>query len=55
MLVVEYKRKFYELMPYVGISDSSSLVVQHFIHSLNIHYIGGVKVFEPKTLKHAIR
>ena len=31
MSVVEYERKFYELMPYAGISDSSPLMVQHFI------------------------
>jgi hypothetical protein len=55
MSVAEYERKFYELMPYAGISDSSPLMVQHFIRGLNNRYIGGVKVFEPKTLKHAIR
>lgn len=55
MSVVEYERKFYELMPYAGISNSSPLMVQHFIRSLNNRYIGGVKVFEPKTLKHAVR
>ena len=55
MTMVEYERKFYELMPYVGINDSSQLTVQHFTRGLNNQYIGGVKVFQPKTLKDAIR
>ena len=54
MSVAEYERKFYELIPYAGISDSSPLMVQHFIWGLNNRYIGGVKVFQPKKLKDAI-
>ena len=54
MSVAEYERKFYELMPYAGISDSSPLMVHHLIRGLNNWYIGGVKVFQPKTLKDAI-
>ena len=55
MSVAEYERKFYELMPYAGFSDSSPLMVQHFIRRLNNRYIGGVKVFQPKTLKDAMQ
>ena len=54
MTVVEYERKFFELMSYAGINDSSPLMVQHFIRGLNANIIGGVKVFQPKTLKDAI-
>ena len=55
MSVVEHERKFYEPMPNAGISDSSPLMVQHFIRGLNNRFIGGVKVFLPKTLKDAIQ
>ena len=55
MTVVEYERKFYELMPFAGINDSSPLMVQHFIRGLNNRFIGGVKIFQPKTLKDVIR
>ena len=55
MIVAEYERKFSELIPYAGISDSSPLIVQHFIQGLNNRYIGGVKVFQPKTLEDVIR
>ena len=54
MSVVEYERKFYELMPYASISDSSPLMVQHFIQGLNNCFIGGEKVFQPETLKDVI-
>ena len=52
--MVEYEHKFFELMSYVGISDSSPLMIQHFIKGLNANIIGDVKVFQPKTLKDAI-
>ena len=29
-------------------------MTQHFIRGLNNHIIGGIKVFEPKTLKDAV-
>ena len=41
-------------MPYAGISDISPLVVEHFIQGQNNFFIGGVDVFQPKTLKDAI-
>jgi hypothetical protein len=41
-------------MPYVGINDSSPQLAQHFIKGLNNRLVGGVKVFEPKTLKDAV-
>ena len=54
MTIVEYERKFFELVPYAGVSDSSPLMVQHFIRGLNDSIIGGVKVFQPKTLKDVV-
>ena len=45
MIVEKYERKFYELIPFARISDSSPLMVQHFIWGLNNHFIRGVKVF----------
>ena len=54
MTMVEYERNFYELMLYVGISDTSPLMVDHFIWGLNDSFIGSVKVFHPKTLKDAV-
>ena len=56
MIVAEYECKFYELMPYVGISDNHNptQLAQYFIRGLNNHLVGGVKVFEPKTLKDVV-
>lgn len=54
MLIVEYEQKFFELVPYAGISDNSPLMVKHFIRGLNDNIIGGVKVSQPKTLKGTI-
>ena len=54
MIVVEYELKFYELMPFLGISDNPTQLAQHFIRGLNNHLVGGVKVFEPKTLKDVV-
>ena len=51
MTVTEYERKFYELMPFAGISDSSPLMVYHFIRGLNNHYIGGVRCSNLKPSK----
>ena len=51
MTIVEYECKFYELMPYSWISDNPTQLAQHFIRGLNNHLVGGVKVFEPKSLK----
>ena len=45
MIIVEYERKFYELMPYAGISDNPPQLSQHFIRGLNNWLVGGVKVF----------
>ena len=53
--MTEYERKFYELMPFSGFSDNPTHLTHHFIRGLNNHIVGGVKVFEPKTLKDAVR
>ena len=42
-------------MPSIGISDNSPLMVQYIIQGLNNYFIGGVKVFQPKTLKDVIQ
>ena len=55
MTVVEYERKFYELMPFSGFGDNSAQLTHHFIRGLNNRIVGGVKVFDPKTLKDAVR
>ena len=54
MTVVEYERKFFELMSYARINDSSPLMVQNFIRGINANIIGGVKVFQPNNLKYNI-
>ena len=54
MTVVEYERKFYELIPFSRISDNLAQLAQHFIRGLNNHLVGGVKVFDPKTLKYVV-
>ena len=54
MTVVEYEHKFYKLMPYVWINDSSPQLEQYFIRGLNNHLVGDVKLFEPKTLNDMI-
>ena len=54
MTVAEYERKFYDLMPCVGISNNPTHLAQHFIRGLNNYLVGGVKVLEPKTLKDAV-
>lgn len=54
MTIVEYEKKLFELMSYVEISDSSSLMVQYLIKGLSDRIIGEVKVFQPKTLKDAV-
>lgn len=54
MTMVEYDKKFFKLMPYTRISDSSLVMVQHFIRGTNDRIIGGVKVFQPKTLKDVV-
>lgn len=41
-------------MPFSGFSDNSAQLAHHFIRGLNSRLIGGVKVFEPKTLKDAV-
>ena len=54
MTVIEYECKFYELMPFSVISDNPTQLAQHFIRGLNNNIVGGVKVFEPKTLKDVV-
>ena len=54
MSVVEYEHKFYELMPFSRFSDNPAQLTHHFIRGLNNRIIGGVKVFEPKTLKDVV-
>lgn len=54
MTVLEYEWKFCKLVPYARINENSSLMVQHFIQGLNNHLIGGVKFFQPKTLKDVV-
>ena len=55
MSMVEYKCKVYELMPFSRFGDNLAQLTHHFIRGLNNHIVGGVKVFESKTLKDAIR
>ena len=52
--VTKYERKFYELMPFSGFSDNLTHLTHHFIRGLNNRIVGGIKVFEPKTLKDAV-
>ena len=54
MSVTKYEHKFYELMPFSGFSENLAQLTQHFIRGLSNCIIGGVKVFEPKTLKDAV-
>ena len=54
MAIVEYECEFYEIIPFSGISDNPAQLAQNFIRGLNNHLVGGVKVFEPKTLKDAV-
>ena len=54
MTVVEYERKFYELMPFSGFIDNPTQLAQQFIRGLNNCIVGGVKVFEPKILKDVV-
>ena len=54
MTITEYERKFFELIPFSGFSDNPTQLAQHFIRGLNNRLAGGVKVFEPKTLKDAV-
>ena len=52
--MVEYEHKFDELMPFSRFNDNPTQLAQKFIRGLNNHIVGGVKVFEPKTLKDAV-
>ena len=52
--MTKYEHKFYELMPFSGFSENLAQLTQHFIRGLNKRIIGGVKVFDPKTLKDAV-
>ena len=52
--MIEYERKFYELIPFSRFSDNLTHLTHHFIRGLNNHIAGGVKVFDPKSLKDVV-